>query len=154
MCAAWIDLCSWGVTQGRSLRLDVQGFRCTGLVTASGQKIIGSGGQMGRAEDRRAARRAVHEAQIERRRERAAREKQLQALAVEVQVTLLDGHAKLRAAEVAAGQTLTIMIEEHGASVRELVEWCCGTLTLRDMARLRGLAEPGNLVGSGCRENQ
>ena len=43
---------------------------------------------MGRAESRIAARRAVHEAQLERRREQATRDKELQALAVEVQVTL------------------------------------------------------------------
>lgn len=95
---------------------------------------------MGRAESRIAARRAVHEAQLERRRERAARDKELQALAVEVQVTLVDGRARLREAEIAVGVTLNRMITELGVSTTEVVDWCCGAVTARDVARLRRLA--------------
>ena len=95
---------------------------------------------MGRAESRIAARRAVHEAQLERRRERAARDKELQALAVEVQVTLVDARAKLREAEIAAGVTANRMITELGVSTAEVVDWCCGAVTAREVARLRKLA--------------
>lgn len=95
---------------------------------------------MGRAESRIAARRAVHQAQLERRREQATRDKELQALAVEVQVTLVDGRAKLRQAEIAAGVTLDRMITELGVSTTEVVDWCCGAVTARDVARLRRLA--------------
>lgn len=95
---------------------------------------------MGRAESRIAARRAVHEAQLERRREQAARDKEVQALAVEVQVTLMEGRAKLREAEIAAGVTLDRMITELGVSTTEVVDWCCGAVTAREVARLRRLA--------------
>jgi hypothetical protein len=82
----------------------------------------------------------VHEAHLERRRERAARDKELQALAVEVQVTLVNGRAKLREAEIAAGLTLTQMITELGVSTAEVIDWCCGAVTAREVARLRRLA--------------
>lgn len=95
---------------------------------------------MGRAESRIAARRAVHEAQLERRREQAARDKQLQTLAGEVQVTLVDGRARLRYAEIAAGATLDRMITELGVTTTEVVDWCCGAVTAREVARLRRLA--------------
>ena len=95
---------------------------------------------MGRAQSRITARRAVHEAQLERRREQATRDKKLQTLAVEVQVTLVDGRAKLREAEVAAGVTLDRMITELGVSTAEVVDWCCGAVTAREVARLRRLA--------------
>lgn len=95
---------------------------------------------MGRAESRIAARRAVHEAQLERRREQATRDKELQALAVEVQVALVDGRARLREAEIAAGVTLDRMITELGVSTGEVVDWCCGSVTAREVARLRRLA--------------
>lgn len=95
---------------------------------------------MGRAESRIAARRAVHEAQLERRRERATRDRELQALAVEVQVTLMDGRAKLRIAEIAAGVTLNRMVTELRVSTAEVVEWCCGAVTAREVAWLRRLA--------------
>lgn len=95
---------------------------------------------MGRAQSRIAARRAVHEAQLERRRERATRDKELQALAVEVQVTLVDGRAKLRTAEIAAGVTLNRMISDLSVSTAEVVDWCAGAVTAREVARLRRLA--------------
>lgn len=95
---------------------------------------------MGRAESRIAARRAVHEAQLERRREQAIRDNKLRALAVDVQVTLADGRAKLRIAEIAAGVTLNRMITELGMSTTEVIDWCCGAVTAREVARLRRLA--------------
>jgi hypothetical protein len=95
---------------------------------------------MGRAESRILARRAVHEAQLERRREQAARDKELQTLAVDVQVILVDGRAKLRDAEIAAGLTLDRMITELGVSTAEVINWCCGAVTAREVARLRRLA--------------
>lgn len=95
---------------------------------------------MGRAESRIAARRAVHEAQVQRRREQATRDKELQAFAVEVQVTLMDGRAKLRDAEIAAGVVLDRMITELEVSTGEVVEWCCAAVTVREVARLRRLA--------------
>jgi hypothetical protein len=104
---------------------------------------------MGRAQSRIAARRAVHEAHLERRRERAARDKELQALAVEVQVTLVNGRAKLREAEIAAGLALTQMITELGVSTTEVIDWCCGAVTAREVARLRRLAADAAALTEG-----
>ncbi len=104
---------------------------------------------MGRAQSRIAARRAVHEAQLERRRERATRDKELQALAVEVQVTLMDGRARLRTAEIAAGVTLERMITDLGVPTAEVADWCCGAVTAREAARLRRLAAESVEVNDG-----
>ena len=49
-------------------------------------------------------------------------------------------------AEIAAGVTVDRMITELGVSTAEVVEWCCGAVTAREVARLRRLA--ARLTGS------
>ena len=83
-----------------------------------------------------AARRNVMDAHSRRRRLRQEREDQLAALAVEVNVALATGRAALQKAQRAAGQALDQMLR-MGVSVAEVVEWCAGDLTARDIARLR-----------------
>ena len=86
-----------------------------------------------------AARRNVMDAHSQRRRLRQEREDRLAALAVEVNVALATGRAAMQKAERAAGQALNQMLA-MGASVAEVVEWCAGDLTAKDIARLRQAA--------------
>ena len=87
-----------------------------------------------------AARRSVVDAQAERRRQRQEREDQIAALAIEVNVTLASGRAALNKAEVAAGMALAQMLA-MGMSVGEVVEWCASDLTVKDVSRLRRIAD-------------
>ena len=86
-----------------------------------------------------AARRNVMDAHSQRRRLRQEREDRLAALAVEVNVALATGRAAMDKAERAAGQALNQMLA-MGASLAEVVEWCAGDLTAKDIARLRQAA--------------
>ena len=86
-----------------------------------------------------AARRAVLDAQAERRRVRQEREDQLMGLAVAVNVALATGRTALEKAELVAGQALEQMVG-MGVSVAEVVEWCAGNITVKDVARLRQVA--------------
>ena len=95
------------------------------------------------SEKRVAARRAVLDAQAERRRARQEREEQLMALAVAVNVALATGQAALEKAELAAGQALEEMTG-MGVSVAGAVEWCAGNITAKDVARLRQVAAEHN----------
>ena len=83
-----------------------------------------------------AARRNVVDAHIERRRQRREREERIAALAIEVNVALASGRAAMDKAELAAGQALTKMLD-MGVSVAEVVEWCAGDLTPKEVSRLR-----------------
>lgn len=83
-----------------------------------------------------AARRSVVDAHIERRRQRREREERIAALAIEVNVALASGRAAMDKAELAAGQALTKMLD-LGVSVAEVVEWCAGDLTPKEVKRLR-----------------
>ena len=86
-----------------------------------------------------AARRNVMDAHNQRRRLRQGREDRLAALAVEVNVALATGRAAMQKAERTAGQALNKMLG-MGATVAEVVEWCAGDLTAKDIARLRQAA--------------
>ena len=87
-----------------------------------------------------AARRSVVDAQAERRRQRQEREDRIATLAIEVNVTLASGRAALNKAEVAAGMALAQMLA-MGMSVGEVVEWCASDLTVKDVTRLRRIAD-------------
>jgi len=87
-----------------------------------------------------AARRSVVDAQAERRRQRREREDRIAALAIEVNVTLAYGRAALNKAEAAAGMALAQMVA-MGMSVGEVVEWCASDLTVKDVSRLRRIAD-------------
>jgi hypothetical protein len=85
---------------------------------------------------RQAARRAALGAQAARRKQRADRERRLEALAVAVLTALGERDALVRDAERRAGQALRTMSAEEGLSLREAVDWCGGGVTVREIARL------------------
>lgn len=87
-----------------------------------------------------AARRSVVDAQAERRRLRREREDRIAALAIEVNVALASGRAAMAKAELDAAHALTELLA-LGLSGGEVVEWCAGDLTTKDVSRLRRLAE-------------
>ena len=89
---------------------------------------------------RQAARRSALDAQAARRRERADRERRLEALAVAVMTALGERDGAVKDAERRAGEALRAMSEDEGLSVREAVEWCGTGITVREVARLRRLA--------------
>ena len=89
---------------------------------------------------RQAARRSALHAQAARRKERADRERRLEALAVAVLTTLGERDGAVKDAERRAGEALRAMSEDEGLSVREAVEWCGTGITVREVTRLRRLA--------------
>jgi hypothetical protein len=84
---------------------------------------------------RQAARRSALDAQAALRKERADRQRRLEALAVAV-LTALSERALVRDAERQAGQALRTMIDVDGLSLREAVDWC-GGVTVREITLLR-----------------
>lgn len=96
---------------------------------------------MGQQSGRQAARRAALRMQAERRSARAGRERRLDQLAVDVHTALGERDAAAAAAERRAGEALHAMTREGGLTLRAVVEWCGGGLTLREAVRLRTLAE-------------
>lgn len=89
---------------------------------------------------RQAARRSALDAQAARRRERADRERRLEALAVAVLTALGERDRAVKDAEMRAGEALRAMSVDEGLSVREAVEWCGTGITVREVSRLRRLA--------------
>ena len=83
---------------------------------------------------RQAARRTALDAQAVLRKERADRERRLEALAVDVLTAL--GEALVRDAERRAGRALLTMTEDEVLSVREAVKWCGNGITVREITRL------------------
>ena len=89
---------------------------------------------------RQAARRSALDAQAARRRERADRERRLEALAVAVLTALGERDRAVKDADMRAGEALRAMSEDEGLSVREAAEWCGTGITVREVTRLRRLA--------------
>src|SRR5215203_2712414 len=81
---------------------------------------------------RQAARRSALDAQAVLRKERADRERRLEALAVAVLTALGERDALVRDAERRAGQALRIMTDDEGLSLREAVDWCGSGVTVRE----------------------
>lgn len=94
---------------------------------------------MSQQSTRQAARRSALEAQLARRRARAERERRLERLAVDVLVAVSERDASIQAAERRAGHALRAMTDREGLSLREVVEWCGGEITMRDAMRMRRL---------------
>jgi hypothetical protein len=88
---------------------------------------------------RQAARRSALDAQAALRKERADRERRLERLAVEVLTALGERDQTIRDAERRAGGALLAMTDGEGLSVREAVEWCGSSVTVREVTRLRRL---------------
>lgn len=85
---------------------------------------------------RQAARRAALDAQARHRRERAERDKRIEALAVDVLAALEERAASVADCERRAGLALRRLTQDEGLSIRESVEWCGATLTSREATRL------------------
>jgi hypothetical protein len=98
---------------------------------------------------RQAARRSALDAQALLRKERADRERRLERLAVEVLTALGERDQAIRDAEQRAGGALLAMTDGEDLSVREAVEWCCSSVTVREVTRLRRLV--GEAWGGGIR---
>ena len=81
---------------------------------------------------RQAARRSALDAQAVLRKERADRERRLEALAVAVLTALGERDALVRDAERRAGQALRTMTDDEGLSLREAVDWCGSGVTVRE----------------------
>ena len=81
---------------------------------------------------RQAARRSALDAQAVLRKERADRERRLEALAVAALTALGERDALVRDAERRVGQALRTMTEDEGLSVREAVDWCGSGVSARD----------------------
>jgi hypothetical protein len=86
---------------------------------------------------RQGARRAALDAAARGRRERAERDRRLEAMAVRVLVAVRERDAAVADAERRAGEALLEMTDREGLSLREAVAWCGGELTTREAARLR-----------------
>src|ERR1035437_2732654 len=96
---------------------------------------------MGQQSIRQEARRAALDAQSNRRRERADREKRLEGLAVRVLVAVRERDAAVADAERRAGKALREMTDDEGLSVHDAVEWCGDKITSREALRLRRIAD-------------
>jgi hypothetical protein len=96
---------------------------------------------MSQQSGRQAARRSALNAQAVLRKQRADRERRLEALAVEVLIALGERDVAVRDAELRAGGALLAMTGVEGLSLREAVEWCGSGVTLREVTRLRRLAD-------------
>src|SRR5215217_5795379 len=89
---------------------------------------------------RQAARRSALDTQAVLRKERADRERRLEALAVDVLTALGEGGALVRDTERRAGQALRTMTDDEGLSLREAVDWCGSGITVREITRLLRLS--------------
>src|SRR5829696_8080113 len=87
---------------------------------------VGKGDVMSQQSVRQAVRRSALDARAVRRKERADRERRLEALAVAVLTALGERDALVQDAERRAGQALRTMTDNEGLSVREAVDWCGG----------------------------
>jgi hypothetical protein len=102
---------------------------------------------MGQQSVRQAARRSALDAQAVLRKERVDRVRRLEGLAVAVLTALGERDALVRDAERRAGQMLRTMTDDEGLSLREAVDWCGGSVTVREITRLLQL--DGGQQGSG-----
>lgn len=90
---------------------------------------------------RQRARRTARETADRRRRERAERERRVVDLAEQVMVAVGERDVAVAAAERKAGAAVRQLIEIEGLSVSEAVEWFGGTLSLREVTRLRRVGD-------------
>lgn len=85
--------------------------------------------------------------QSRQRRERAEREKRLEALAVQVLTAVGERDAAVADAEARAGQALATMTETEGLSLREAVQWCGDEIGLSEAKRLRRITDQQHGAG-------
>jgi hypothetical protein len=91
---------------------------------------------------RQTVRRAALDAHAGQRRERQARDRRIDALAVEVLIPI----GERDAAERRAGELLQTMIGSEQLSLRQAVTWHGGSITVRSASRLLERARPDDAV--------
>ena len=104
------------------------------------------GAAQGKQATRQAARRAAAEAQARLMRDRLERDRRCAALGVQVVTALRERDALVQRYERQAGQALRALVVDEGVGVTEATQWCAGSVTTREIARLRRAAEgaPGD----------
>ena len=117
----------------------------TGAMTVQrGSGAFGVGRSLERRRDtgqqspRQAARRTALDAQAQRRRERAERDRRIEALAVDALTALEERKAAIAGCERRAGQALRDLTAREGLSVSQAADWCADGLTTREVRRLIG----------------
>ncbi|MGB3186620.1 MAG: hypothetical protein WBG36_06855 [Ornithinimicrobium sp.] len=90
---------------------------------------------MKRQQIRQAARRKALEGQEERRRERAAKDRRLEVLAVDVLISVAERDQAIREAEQRAGAAVRSM-QAEGLSATEVAQWCGDSVSAREVRRL------------------
>ena len=90
---------------------------------------------------RQAARRAALDGQAQRRRQRAERDKRIEALAVDFLTALEERKAAISDCERRAGLALLQMTQAEGLSEGDVVQRCGDGLTNRELRRLARLAD-------------
>jgi hypothetical protein len=90
---------------------------------------------------RQSARRSALDAQAVLRKLRADRERRNEDLAVEVLIAVGERDGAVQDAVLRAGEALRAMTVDEGLSIREAADWCGGGVTVRDVSRLRRLAQ-------------
>jgi hypothetical protein len=129
----------WGYVKQVEIVGDDRSSRRHGLGLSERPVSIRTGGDRGDVMSQhsvRQARRSALDAQAARRKERADRERRLEALAVAVLTALGERDALVRDAERRAGQALRTMTDDEGLSLREAVDWCGSGVTVREITRL------------------
>ena len=95
----------------------------------------------GKQATRQAARRAAAQAQASLMRARLERDRRCAALGVQVVAALRERDALVQRQELLAGEALRALVVDEGVGAAEATQWCAGSVTTREVARLRRLAE-------------
>ena len=95
---------------------------------------------MGKQEIRQRARKHALGAATQQRQARAARERRVQNLVVQVLTAIGERDAAVIDAELRAGAALEQMTRGEGLSLVEAVKWCGDRLSAREVTRLRRLS--------------
>ena len=99
------------------------------------------GSTQGKQATRQAARRAAAEAQASLMRARLERDRRCAALGVQVVAALRERDALVARYERLAGEALRALVVDESMGAAEATQWCAGSVTTREDARLRRLAE-------------
>lgn len=99
---------------------------------------------MNRQQIRQAARKNALEGQESRRRDRAAKDKRLEALAVDVVVAVAERDEAILEAEQRAGVAVLSM-QGEGLSATEVAQWCGDAVGVREIRRFaHGVGDSGD----------
>jgi hypothetical protein len=107
------------------------------------------GSTPGKQATRQAARRAAAEAQATLMRARLERDRRCAALGVQVVAALRERDDLVQRYERQAGEALRALVVDEAVGAAEAVQWCAGSVTTREVARLRRVAEALPHDGAG-----